>query len=153
MRSSDCGERSISSCVSISRTLSRASARNSFFSASSSGSNIVVPVEGLCMRYAADATAAHIMLSRMPLPTLRVIRAEFSSEDPWALPPDCEQIQMVRSTDGKTPRQATNVATYADADFLNVLFESQDDEVVATFLAHDEPLYQEDVVEAYLAPN
>ena len=89
----------------------------------------------------------------MPLPVVTVARADFSIEDPWALPPDCEQIQLLRSTDGKAPRQATAVALYADSEFLNILYQSEDDEVVATFLGHDEPLYQEDVVEAFLAPN
>jgi len=105
------------------------------------------------MRYAADAIATLIMLSRMRLPSLTVARAEFSIEDPWALPPNCEPIQLLRSTDGKQPRQATTVAMYTDPQFLNVLYQSQDDEVVATFLGHDEPLYQEDVVEAFLAPG
>ena len=89
----------------------------------------------------------------MPLPVVTVARADFSIEDPWALPPGCEQIQLLRSTDGKPPRQATAVALYTDSEFLNILYQSEDDEVVATFLGHDEPLYQEDVVEAFLAPK
>src|SRR5438445_11715327 len=89
----------------------------------------------------------------VPLPVVTVFRADFSIEDPWALPTDCEQIQLLRSTDVKAPRQATAVALYADSEFLNILYQSEDDEVVATFLGHDEPLYQEDVVEAFLAPK
>src|SRR5262249_32123685 len=152
MRSRDFGERSPSRCVSISRTLSRASARNSLLRASNSGSTIVVPAGLLCTRCAADLAATHIMLSRMQLPAVTVVRAEFSIEDPWALPSNCEQIPMRRSTDGKQPRQETTVAPYADSDFLNLLYFPDDDEVVALFMAHDEPLYQEDVIEAYLAP-
>jgi len=89
----------------------------------------------------------------MPLQALTVVRAEFSIEEPWAVPPDSEPIQLLRSTDGKPPRQATTVVAYADPDFLNLLFLCDDDEIVATYLGHDQPLYQEDVVEAFLAPR
>ena len=45
------------------------------------------------------------------------------------------------------------VALYADSECLNLLYQAQDDAVVATYLGHDEPLYEEDVVEVFLAPN
>jgi hypothetical protein len=89
----------------------------------------------------------------MTLPTLVVRRAEFSIEEPWAVPAACERITLRQSTDGGAPRLATNVAVYADLECLNVLFHAQDDGVVATYLKHDQPLHQEDVVEVFLAPS
>lgn len=69
------------------------------------------------------------------------------------MPSGCEQIQLLRATDGKPPRQQTMVALYADSECLNLLYQAQDDAVVATYLGHNEPLYEEDVVEVFLAPN
>ena len=85
--------------------------------------------------------------------TLEVPRAEFSTEDPWAFPPSCAPVRMRRATDGSTPRLATSVAAYRGDLFLTILYSSADDHVVATHLEHDAPLYEEDVVEAFLAPN
>ncbi len=39
-----------------------------------------------------------------------------------------------------------------DDEALTLVFSGEDDHVVATHRAHDAPLYQEDVVEAFLAP-
>lgn len=88
----------------------------------------------------------------MQRPTLIVPRAEFSIEDPWAVPPQCERVPLRRATDGGAPRLATSVAAYHDGETLTLLFRAEDDEVVATMYEHDEPLWQEDVVEAFLAP-
>lgn len=44
------------------------------------------------------------------------------------------------------------MAVYYDDDFLTVVFHADDDEIVATFLGHDEPLWQEDVFEVFVAP-
>lgn len=92
------------------------------------------------------------MLSGMALPTLMVSRGEFSIEEPWSAPAGCQWISMKRSTDGSSPRLETRVALYADTT-LNVLFRSMDDAIVATHLKHDAPLYEEDVVEMFLAPT
>jgi hypothetical protein len=89
----------------------------------------------------------------MPVPTLVVSRAEFSIEDPWAVPPRCRPATLRRSTDGGTPRLATTIGIYYDDVFLTIIVHAEDDEVVATLYGHDEPLWQEDVVEAYLAPR
>ena len=89
----------------------------------------------------------------MRLSAVRVARAEFSIEEPWSLPSGCQQIPLLRATDGKAPRQPTTVALYADSECLNLVYQAQDDAVVATYLGHDEPLYEEDVVEVFLAPN
>jgi hypothetical protein len=89
----------------------------------------------------------------MPADTLIVPRAVFSFEEPWQIPSACEPVSLVRSTDGREPRLQTTFAMYADEDYLNAIFVADDDEVVATHLLHDAPLYQEDVVELFLAPS
>ena len=88
----------------------------------------------------------------MVVPALDIPRAEFSIEDPWAVPPQCTPAALLRATDGGAPRLATSVAAYFDDDFLTIVFRTDDDEVVATMYGHDQPLWQEDVVEAFLAP-
>lgn len=89
----------------------------------------------------------------MLVPVLAVPRAEFSIEDPWSIPPQCASVVLRRATDGGTPRQGTSVAAYYDNDFLTVVFVADDDEVVATYRVHDEPLWQEDVFEIFIAPD
>jgi hypothetical protein len=84
--------------------------------------------------------------------TLLVPRADFSIEDPWAFPSACRPVRMRRATDGTAPRLATSFAAYYDSVFLTLLYSGADDHVVATHLQHDAPLYEEDVVEAFLAP-
>src|SRR5436190_9641759 len=87
----------------------------------------------------------------MPLPTLVIPRAEFSIEEPWEVPPQCRPAELRRATDGSAPRLATSVAAYCDDEFLTILFRAEDDEIVATMYDHDQPLWQEDVVEAFFA--
>jgi hypothetical protein len=89
----------------------------------------------------------------MPIPVLIVPRAEFSIEDPWAIPSGCTPVSLLRATDGRAPRLATSVVAYHDGEFLTIVFKAVDDEVVATYMDHDEPLWQEDVVEVFIAPN
>lgn len=95
----------------------------------------------------------HRMIPGMPGPVLDVPRGEFSIEDPWAIPSNCVPAALKRATDDGAPRLATTIAAYYDDDFLTVVFEGVDDEIVATYLDHDEPLWQEDVVEIFLAPE
>jgi hypothetical protein len=83
---------------------------------------------------------------------LRVERASFDMEDPWMVPADCQVARLLRSGDGAAPRLATSVAAYFDDEMLTVLFSASDDHVQATFLDHDAPLYEQDVVEIFLAP-
>jgi hypothetical protein len=85
--------------------------------------------------------------------TLIVRRAEFSMEEPWTAPAGCHPLKLRKATDGSPPRLVTSVTVYADDRYLDVLFRAQDDEVVATYLRHDDPLYDEDVVEIFLAPH
>jgi len=93
------------------------------------------------------------MIPAMPNSVLFVPRAEFSIEDPWAIPPECEVVSLRRATDGSQPRLATSVAAYWGDDALTVVFAADDDEIVATYYDHDEPLWQEDVVEIFIAPE
>ncbi len=89
----------------------------------------------------------------MPLDNLQVVRGEFSMEDPWAIPAASQVARLRRSTDGNAPRLSTTVSTYHDDEYLSVVFSAADDLVQATFLGRDDPLYTEDVVEVFLAPE
>jgi hypothetical protein len=85
---------------------------------------------------------------------LAVPRADFSIEEPWAIPPACVPVPLRRAVDGSAPRLDTSVAAYYDDDVLTIVFRAEDEEaVVATYLGHDEPLWKEDVVEVFLAPS
>jgi len=86
----------------------------------------------------------------MPVQAI-IPRAEFSIEDPWAIPPQCAPFALRRATDGGAPRQATSAALNCDQEMLTIVFHADDDEIVATMQEHDAPLWQEDVVEAFLA--
>jgi hypothetical protein len=88
----------------------------------------------------------------MPPQNLFVRRSAFSIEEPWAVPPRCERVPLRRATDGAAPRLHTDVVVFTDDEYLNALFLANDDGVVATHLRHDAPLYDEDVVEVFLAP-
>ncbi|HET7433962.1 MAG TPA: carbohydrate-binding family 9-like protein [Thermoanaerobaculia bacterium] len=84
--------------------------------------------------------------------TLVVPRAEFSIEDPWATPRQCDPIRLRRSTDGAAPYLSTTLYAWRDDQFLSVLFSGTDDQILSHHLEHDAPLYEEDVVEVFLAP-
>jgi hypothetical protein len=83
---------------------------------------------------------------------LAVPRAGFSLEEPWDIPGACTPVALRRATDGAAPRLATTFAAYFDDQYLTLVFIGEDDHVVATHFEHDAPLYEEDVVEAFLAP-
>lgn len=89
----------------------------------------------------------------MPADSLVVVRGEFSMEDPWAMPPAAEPARLRRAIDGAAPRLATTFTAYYDDEFLTIVFSAADDHVVATRYGHDEPLYEEDVVEVFVAPR
>jgi hypothetical protein len=82
---------------------------------------------------------------------LVIPRGEFSIEEPWAIPPEWRPVALKRATDGGAPRLSTNLFTYYDDEYLTIIFRAEDDDVVATMYEHDAPLWQEDVVEAFLA--
>lgn len=95
----------------------------------------------------------HAADNMAPMPNaLRVTRAAFDISDPWQVPEGAAWASLLRSTDGRAPRLATRVAATWDQAALTFLFSGSDDLVVATHRDHDAPLYEEDVVEVFLAP-
>lgn len=85
--------------------------------------------------------------------TYRVCRAELDLEDPWSVPECARRVALVDATDGSTPRLESEVAAYHDGRRLLVVFSVRDDHLVASYLEHDQPLWEEDVVEVFLAPE
>ena len=85
--------------------------------------------------------------------TLVVPRARFDMDDPWATPPECSPVRLRRVTDAAAPRLATSVAAWYDDAYLTILYSATDDHIRATYHKHDDPLYEQDVVEAFLAPD
>ncbi len=98
----------------------------------------------MCLRYHAGVITPE---------TIVVPRGAFDMEDPWTAPLACIPARLRRSTDGAPPRLATSVTAWFDDEYLNVLFSGGDDHIEATYLTHDAPLYNEDVVEVFLAPE
>jgi Carbohydrate-binding family 9 len=84
---------------------------------------------------------------------LVVLRAPFDAEEPWSAPKGCAPVRLRRATDGATPRLTTSVTAWFDDRYLTFLFCAADDHVLATQFEHDAPLYEEDVVEMFLAPE
>jgi hypothetical protein len=85
--------------------------------------------------------------------TLVVPRAAFDFEEPWIAPRACAPVRLRRATDAGVPRLATTIALWYDDEALSILFSAADDRVEASHLAHDAPVYEEDAVEAFLAPD
>lgn len=78
----------------------------------------------------------------MSLPALRLERGV-----PLALPP------LVRASDGAPPARATRVTLLDDGEQLHVDFDCDDPDPWATLAQRDGPLWQEEVVEVFLAPG
>lgn len=89
----------------------------------------------------------------LPVQELVVPFAQFTIEEPWKVPEVCDSVELRRATDVGTARQRTSAAVYFDDEMLTVIFTGVDDRVVATLREHDAPLWQEDVVEVFLAPS
>jgi hypothetical protein len=85
--------------------------------------------------------------------TLVVPRGAFEMDDPWTAPAACIPVRLRRATDAAPPRLATSVAAWFDEQHLNILFSAGDDHLEATLLEHDAPLYSQDVVELFFAPQ
>lgn len=83
---------------------------------------------------------------------LEIFPGRFSFQNPWEVPSSIPSTDLRRATDGQEPRLGTAVAAYYDERYLSLVFSGEDDEVVATYRGHDDPIYLEDVVEAFLAP-
>ena len=67
---------------------------------------------------------------------------------PWHLLP---ALPLVLAEDGGVPVQPTELRLAASAERLWVRFDCRDDEPWSTFTQRDEPLWQEEVVEVFLA--
>jgi hypothetical protein len=85
--------------------------------------------------------------------TLVVPRATFDMDDPWATPMECSPVRLRRATDAAAPRLATSVAAWYDQAYLSLLYSATDDHIRSTYRLHDDPLYEQDVVEVFLAPD
>lgn len=85
--------------------------------------------------------------------TLVVPRAPFDMEEPWSTPPGCVSVRLRRATDASAPRLATSVSAWHDDQCIQFLFSGTDDHVHATYHHRDDPLYEQDVVEVFLAPG
>lgn len=82
-----------------------------------------------------------------------VERHDHSLEDPWRIPAGVKTVALVLAESGAPCRLQSEFSAYHDDAFLYVIFRCADDHVVATMLEHDAPLWQEDVVEVFLAPS
>ncbi len=67
---------------------------------------------------------------------------------PWEVVPP---LHLVRTQDGKPPEQPTVVRACWDGAALYVRWECADRDAWSTFTRRDEPLYEEEVVELFLA--
>jgi hypothetical protein len=88
----------------------------------------------------------------MSLATLEIFRGKFSFQQPWEIPATIASVPLIRASDGHEARLSTQVAAYYEEHYLFLVFSGDDEEVVATYRGHDDPVYLEDVVEAFLAP-
>jgi hypothetical protein len=84
---------------------------------------------------------------------LVVPRAELNMEEPWNTPPACSPVRLRRSGDASVPRLATSVAAWYDGEYFSLLFSAADDAIRVTHRNHDDPLYEDDVVELFVAPE
>lgn len=83
----------------------------------------------------------------------RVSRASFAIDEPWLIPAGTQPLALCHSGDGSAPRLPTSVALFYDDEALSIVFNATDDHISARHRDHDAPLYEEDVVEVFLAPR
>jgi hypothetical protein len=62
-------------------------------------------------------------------------------------------LALLRAQDGAEPRQATTVRIAHDVDALLVRFDCEDRDIWATHVRRDAPLWEEEVVELFIAPG
>ena len=84
----------------------------------------------------------------LPLPELRVRRLGPTDRLVEEAP-----IHLVDARTGTVPRLRTPVRAGLREDVLCVRFDGRDEGVVATYTGRDDPLWQEDVFEVFLAPE
>jgi hypothetical protein len=78
---------------------------------------------------------------------------EFDATEPWNIPEGCPPLVLSRSHDGSPARLATLLHLFRDGERLYVLFSGVDASIDATFLRRDEPLWEQDVLEIFVAPE
>lgn len=88
-----------------------------------------------------------------PVSRVDVPFREFDQTEPWNIPEGCLPLPLLRSGDGSPARLATLVHLFRDAERLYVLFSGVDASIVATRWGRDEPLWEEDVLEIFVAPE
>src|SRR5687767_7313994 len=84
---------------------------------------------------------------------LEVPRHRFSFDHPWSVPADAKELLLRRSVDGAMPRLPTTVAVYYDDSRLYLIYRGRDDLIKAALTGRDDPIYNEDAVEVFLAPE
>ena len=72
---------------------------------------------------------------------------------PWASWAQVPAVSLTRSRDGGPPEQATAVRIARDDRALLLRFECDDRDIWATHTQRDAPLWEEEVVEVFLAPG
>lgn len=87
------------------------------------------------------------------LSELVVRGGKFTAANPFAALENHAPFRFLRATDGSEPLLATSCRAWYDAKALHVSFAALDDHRVATYRNHDDPLWEEDVVEVFLAPE
>ncbi|HKJ66925.1 MAG TPA: carbohydrate-binding family 9-like protein [bacterium] len=71
------------------------------------------------------------------------------AQEPWT---DAEAMELLDCVTGELPRMSTYCKLLWDNDCLYAGYQVEDEKVVSTYTERDEPLYEEDVVELFLAP-
>ncbi|GGD85767.1 carbohydrate-binding family 9-like protein [Paenibacillus nasutitermitis] len=70
-----------------------------------------------------------------------------NAEDAWE---QAARIQLSEVVTGAVPEALTYVQAYWNNEGLYIRFTSQDDYIVSDYTKHDEPLYEQDVVEVFI---
>ncbi len=68
---------------------------------------------------------------------------------PWR---GAEAVELLDCISGEIPGMSTHCKLLWDDTYLYVGYQAEDDTIVATYTERDDPLYEEDVVELFLAP-
>jgi hypothetical protein len=89
----------------------------------------------------------------LPPPPPEVPFREFDSTEPWNIPEGCPPLILSRSHDGSAPRLATILHLFRDRERLYALFSGVDASIVATHRDRDAALWEEDVLELFIAPE
>lgn len=89
-------------------------------------------------------------IPELHLPRLREPVSSFPSEPAWS---SAAAVSLRRAQDAGAPALATRVCLLDDGARLHVRFDCDDADPWATHTGHDAPLWEEEVVEIFLAPG